>query len=144
MQIKFFVNNSYDFPTKSIPWRDSNPGLLILRRMQCPLRLVAKAYFEFFCKKISLKWDAWYFYRKSEIMYMILWYFDRKSKIPMMLDILIQKVWCLMLWYRKSEICTMIDTLTESLKYVCMMLDTLIESLKYVCMMLDTLIESMK
>jgi hypothetical protein len=25
-------------PKNLIPWRDSNPGLLFLRRMRCPLR----------------------------------------------------------------------------------------------------------
>jgi hypothetical protein len=26
------------FPKNLIPWRDSNPGLLFLRRIRCPLR----------------------------------------------------------------------------------------------------------
>jgi hypothetical protein len=43
MLIKSIVNNSTAmFSLKT--WRDSNPGLLFLRRMRCPLRHAARAF----------------------------------------------------------------------------------------------------
>jgi hypothetical protein len=42
MHTKSITHNSI-FPKILIPWRDSNPGLLFLRRMRCPLRHAARA-----------------------------------------------------------------------------------------------------
>jgi hypothetical protein len=46
----------YAFPKNLIPWRDSNPGLMYLRRVWCPLRHAARAsaWWRFFFK---LKYD---------------------------------------------------------------------------------------
>jgi hypothetical protein len=48
--IKLITRNRhcYVFFKNLIPWRDSNPGLLYLRRKRCPLRHAARASWKFF------------------------------------------------------------------------------------------------
>jgi hypothetical protein len=41
----------YDCLKNPIPWRDSNPGLLILKRMRCRLRHAARVYFRLFVEQ---------------------------------------------------------------------------------------------
>jgi hypothetical protein len=46
MHIVVTINNSiarYAFPENLKPWRDSNPGLLFMRRTRCPLLHAARA-----------------------------------------------------------------------------------------------------
>jgi hypothetical protein len=46
----------YVFPKNLVPWRDSNPGLLFLRLMRCPLRHATRAL-----------WIFYYFYVNSNL-----------------------------------------------------------------------------
>jgi hypothetical protein len=69
-KLSYTQQHCYDLPKNLMPWRDSNPGLLFLRRMRCPRCQSNYFIFGFCCvthvphknilltrgKKHSLKW----------------------------------------------------------------------------------------